>query len=442
MWYEILYRILSIINYAVLIVVAIPLLLVIFEIILSLILRKKKYPKSDKKAKIAYLIPAYNESDVIYDTVKDALENQDYPKELFDVFVIANNCTDNTAELARKAGAKVLVLDDPDPTHHKALYPIKYGIDYILNNLPDVEMIIHLDADNHMNKEFSSLMNDAYQSGVDFARPYEGAINAPQNFYTKACAIFYAIDSRFLARARERMHLAAHINGSGAMMSRRLLLETGGYDCVSISDDTEFCFNRILEGKKGHFVEDAVVFEDLPSTRRDTVNRNKRIMEGNKGLLKHKLTRMVPRFFKTGDFSYIETILTYIWLFISTIVFTWLPLYYIYFFIFGGFAKEGMIELSMFSQEYFNTMFWVSVWGYACLFVIAILLFGVVTSLVISLQDYKKYGAKKKSELIDLCFLFIFYFILYSFTIAFSGSSKKNKTWEKVKRNTGTNNGK
>ena len=435
MWHEIVYRVLSIINYAVLTIVLLPLIMEVFEILLGIILRKKKFPKSDKKAKIAYIIPAYNEADVIYDTVKDALDNQDYPKELYEVIVIANNCTDNTADLARQAGAKVLILDDPDPNHHKALYPIKYGIDYVLNNMPEYEMIIHLDADNHLNKEFSSLMNDAYQSGVDFARPYEGAINAPQNFYTKACALFYAIDSRFLARTRERLHLAAHINGSGAMMSRNLLLETGGYDCESISDDTEFCFNRILEGKKGHFIEDAVVFEDLPSTSKDTLNRNKRIMEGNKGLMKTKLVKMVPAFFKTGNFSFVETIFTYIWLFISTIVFSWLPLYYIYFFLYAGFAKEGAFEVSLFTQEYYSTMFWISLWVMVGVFGGAILLFGLISALVIALQDYKKYGAKKRSELIGLIFLFLPYMILYAFSLLF-GSMSKNKKWEKVKRNT------
>jgi len=438
MWYEILYRVLSIINYVVLFIIGVPLISEIIEIIVALITKKKKFPKSDKKAKIAYLIPAYNESDVIYDTVKDALDNQDYPKELFSVYVIANNCTDNTFELAEKAGAITLRLDDPDPNHHKALYPLKYGIDYILEHDPDVEMIIHLDADNHMNKEFSSLMNDAYQSGVDFARPYEGAINAPQNHYTKACALFYAIDSRFLARARERMHLAAHINGSGAMMSRNLLLETGGYDCVCISDDTEFCFNRILENRKGHFVEEAVVYEDLPSTKKDTVARNKRIMEGNKGLLKTKLIKMIPMFFKTGNLSFLETFLTYIWLFISTIVFTWLPLYYVYLFIFSGFAMNGNIELSIFTPEYFNTIFWVSFWIIIGLFGVAILLFGVIASLVIALQDYKKMGAKKRRELIGLCFFFLIYMMIYAFTLMFGGMSK-NKKWEKVSRNTNQN---
>ena len=108
MWHEILFRVLSIVNYVVLIIVAIPVLLQVLYIVLGF-LPKKTYPKSEKKGRIAYLIPAHNEADVIYGTVKDLMEGQDYPREKFDVFVVAHNCTDDTAELARKAGAKVLV---------------------------------------------------------------------------------------------------------------------------------------------------------------------------------------------------------------------------------------------------------------------------------------------------------------------------------------------
>ena len=84
MWYEILYRVLSIINYCILIVIAVPLLLQIFYVLASFI-KKKTWPESEKKARIAYLIPACNEEDVIYDTVKDILENQDYPADKLDV---------------------------------------------------------------------------------------------------------------------------------------------------------------------------------------------------------------------------------------------------------------------------------------------------------------------------------------------------------------------
>ena len=287
MWHEILFRVLSIVNYVVLIIVAIPVLLQVLYIVLGF-LPKKTYPKSEKKGRIAYLIPAHNEADVIYGTVKDLLEGQDYPREKFDVFVVAHNCTDDTAELAGKAGAKVLVLNDPDPAHRMALYPLKHGIAHILAQEGEgaYDFVVHLDADNRIDPAFSARMNDAYQAGVDFARPYEGALNGTQNFYSKASAMIYAFDSRYGSRVRERLHLSAHVNGSGAMMSVRMLQKTGGYDCELVCDDAEFNMKRMFDGYKGHFVEDAVVYEDMPSSYRDTYNRNKRMGSGASGLFK------------------------------------------------------------------------------------------------------------------------------------------------------------
>ena len=287
MWHEILFRVLSIINYIVLIIIAVPIVLQVMFILFGF-LPKKKWKKSSKKGRIAYLIPAHNEADVIYGTVKAVFDGQEYPKELFDVYVVAHNCTDNTAELAQKAGAKVLVLNDPDPAHRMALYPLKHGVQHLIGLTGEeaYDFIVHLDADNRINPEFSSLMNDAYQAGVDFARPYEGALNGTQNFYTKASAMMYAFDSRYGSRVRERLHLAAHVNGSGAMMSVRMLKETGGYDCETMCDDAEFNMKRMFDGHKGHYVEDAVVYEDMPSSYKDTLNRNKRMGSGASGLFK------------------------------------------------------------------------------------------------------------------------------------------------------------
>ena len=101
---------------------------------------------------------------------------------------------------------------------------------------------------------------------------------------------------------------------------------------------------------------------------------------------------------------------------------------------------NGQIELTMFTPEYFGQVWWISFWIIICLFGVAILLFGVIASLVIALGDYKKFGAKKRRELISLCYGFIFYMIIYAFTLMFGGMSK-NKKWEKVSRNT-NNNGK
>ena len=379
MWHEILFRVLSIVNYVVLIIVAIPVLLQVLYIVLGF-LPKKTYPKSEKKGRIAYLIPAHNEADVIYGTVKDLMEGQDYPREKFDVFVVAHNCTDDTAELAEKAGAKVLVLNDPDPAHRMALYPLKHGIAHILAQEGEgaYDFVVHLDADNRIDPAFSARMNDAYQTGVDFARPYEGALNGTQNFYSKASAMIYAFDSRYGSRVRERLHLSAHVNGSGAMMSVRMLQKTGGYDCELVCDDAEFNMKRMFDGYKGHFVEDAVVYEDMPSSYRDTYNRNKRMGSGASGLFKKNAGKLWKYFFRTGDFSFLEVYFLFSLSLLNVLIGVWLPLYYIYHFLYCGFAGWGGMALSLQTAAYYQSMVWNTLFSALGIAVGLFILFGYV----------------------------------------------------------------
>lgn len=433
MWYEILFRVLSIINYAVIILIALPIVLQVLYILLAF-LPKKKFPKSDKKGRIAYLIPAHNEADVIGAAVRDLIASQNYPRERFDVYVVAHNCTDGTAEEASKAGAIVLTLDDPDPAHRMALYPLKYGVDRIIGKTEDpYDFIVHLDADNHINAEFSSLMNDAYQAGVDFARPYEGALNATENFYTKASAMLYCFDSRYGSRVRERLHLSAHVNGSGAMMSVRMLKKTGGYDSKTVCDDAEFNLNRMYDGYRGRFVEDAVVYEDMPASFRDTLVRNRRMGSGVLDLFKKNAFPMLGAFFRTGNFSFVEVFLLYMLNMLNILIAVWVPLYYLYHFLFCGFAAYGGLELSLYPAEYYSSMIWVTLIVAACILVGLFLLFGYVQALGLVLSDYRKLGAKNRRQLLSTVFLFPLFLILYAITLL-AGAMSKPKTWGKLNR--------
>ena len=435
MWHEILFRVLSIINYVVLIIIAIPLLLQIFYVLFSFV-KKKTWKKSDVKGRVAYLIPAHNEEDVIYHAVKHLIETQDYPREKFDVFVVAHNCSDRTAELAEQAGAKVLVLDDPDPAHRMALYPMKHGVDHIIGLEGDAayDFIIRIDADNHVNPEFTSLMNDAFQAGVEFARSYEGALNGTQNFYTKACALFYAFDSRFGSRVRERLGIAAHINGSGSMMSVKMLKECGGYDCKTITEDAEFNFNRMLEGKKGHFVEDAVAYEDMPSSFRVTLSRNKRIGSGSMELLKGQLLKMFGKFFTTGNFSYLEMFLTYVFNFLAILISVWVPLYYVYHFTYTALVANGTIAVTWMSVNYYSDMLWTTLWCAVGIIGGLFVLFGFGQAAILAIVDYRKLGAKRRRELISAVLLFPAFLVLYAVTLCIGAMSKPDE-WGKTTRN-------
>ena len=432
MWYEILYQVLSAINYVVLLIIAIPLMVQILYVLFAWV-KKKTYPHSDKKGKIAYIIPACNEESVIFNTVKSIIDKQNYPRDLFDVYVIANNCQDNTAKLAKKAGAIVWIYDDPNPKHHIAAYPLKYGFDKIMA-MEKYDMIIRIDADNHINDDFSKLMNDAYQSGVDFARPYEGALNAKQNFYTKACTLFYTFDSRYGSRVRERLNIAAHINGSGSMMSTKMLKACGGYNTLTITEDAEFNFDRMLEGYKGHYVEDAIIYEDMPSSFEDTKNRNKRIYSGSMKLLKSKLLLMLGKFFTTGRISYLEMFMSYIFIFLAVVLCTWIPLYYIYDFTFIALCANGTIPVSMFSPSYYDSVMWTTIYAMIGILLSLFVFFGIIQGLVLVLIDYKKMGADSPKELISAALLFPCFLFIYVITLCMGAFSKK-VVWKKIKRN-------
>ena len=432
-WDVTLYNVLTTINNVVLIVIGIPFMLQ-FLYMLLFWLPKKKFKKSEKKHKICVIIPAHNEADVIGGTVRSLIENQTYPRELYDIYVIAHNCTDDTAQKAREAGATVFVLDDPDPKHHIVSYALKHGYDEILKSGIDYDFSIRLDADNHVNDEFFSLMNDAFASGVQIARPYESALNMTQNQFTRACGLYYIFDSRFSSRARERLHLDAHVNGPGSMTDMAIIKKIGGYDTKSICEDTEFCFKRMLDGYRCHFVEDAVVYEDLPSSFKDTMNRNKRIASGNVRLLGRYTFPMLWNSIKQLRFSFIEQLLTYFFMIICVILCTWLPGYYIYSFTYlganGMWHTSDLASMGLTGMGFYELLMIVGI-ALAFLFAFA----GMLQGFLLVMFDYKKMGAKKRRELFSGVLLFPAFTIVYCVTMAIGVFCKPK--WNKINRNTG-----
>ena len=416
---EHVFNVLDKINTIILIVIGVPFFLQ-FVYMLLFWLPKKKFPKTDKINRIAIMIPAHNEADVIYDTVKLLFEKQTYPKEMFDVYVVADNCTDETALLAEKAGAKVYIHTDDNPKHHMVGYALDYAFKLLIKENIDYAYVIRLDADNHVNDEFLSLMNDAYNSGAKIARPYESALNMTQNGFTKACGLYYTFDSRCSSRVRERLHLDAHVNGPGSLTDFEILKRIDGYDTTMMCEDTEFNFKRMFERIKCHFVEDAVVYEDLPSTFKDTLARNKRLGAGNIRLLFKYTPKLFFYTFKNLNFSFFENWLTYLFIPICPICSIWLPGFYIFAYIY----KMSIHDWSWVK----NTTILI------CLMVGILFVFcGILQAVIMVLSDYKKMGAKNRRELVSGILLFPVFSIVYVITITIGIFSKPK--WTKVNRN-------
>ena len=126
---------------------------------------KKLIRKHKPKYKFAILIASRNEEGVIEHLVKSLLQ-QDYPKNLFDVYVIPNNCTDNTEKVAKKAGAEIIKCTVPTKSKGEVL---KFTFEK-LSKRKDIDAYLIFDADNVVHPEFLSRMNDTLCDGYKVAQ--------------------------------------------------------------------------------------------------------------------------------------------------------------------------------------------------------------------------------------------------------------------------------
>lgn len=142
--------------------------------ICSLVKLKDKPLLVDKEHKFMAIIPAHNEETVVGNLI-ESLKKQNYPKELFDIYVIADNCTDNTAKIAENAGAIVCVRDSLEgKTKGHAL---QWFLSKKIEENADYDAFCVFDADNIVDENFIKNMNKKLCQGEDVVQGYRDIKN-------------------------------------------------------------------------------------------------------------------------------------------------------------------------------------------------------------------------------------------------------------------------
>lgn len=170
--------------------------------------RKITHVQDEPLHKFAVMIAGRNEEAVIGELVR-SIKNQDYPEELIDVFVIADNCTDNTAQVAEEAGAEVLVRND------RLVVGKSHALDFALNRIrvlygdcsgrTDYDAYFVFDADNVLDPGFVSAMNRGVNRGYQVLTCYRNSKNYDSNWISAGSALWFLREAKFLSNARYMM---------------------------------------------------------------------------------------------------------------------------------------------------------------------------------------------------------------------------------------------
>ena len=193
----------------------------------------------------------------------ESLKNQTYDKNLYDIYVIADNCTDKTAEVARKAGA--IVYERFDNAHKTKGYALQWFLKQKIAENADYDAFFVFDADNIVDKNFIKNMNKKLCQGEEVVQGYRDIKNPTDNWITAGYALFYWTMHRMYHLARYNIGLSPLLNGTGFMVSFDIIKENGGWKTVTLTEDIEFSLQRILKGKRLGWSTEAIVYDEQPT---------------------------------------------------------------------------------------------------------------------------------------------------------------------------------
>ena len=242
----------------------------------------KDYQDHAPESRFLVLVPAHNEEKVIGDMIRN-LQEMDYPAELYDFYIIADNCTDKTVEVARGLGANVLVheKESPDAPTGKPI-ALKAALEALGDYAARYDLLMIFDADNLIDTNMFREVNSQFldKGRPDLIQCYLGAKNksgAVAWFYYTS----YTVTNRFFQLAKHRLGLNCSVGGTGYAITTSYLKERGGWTTASLTEDIEIQVEATLDGRRILWNHNTRVYDEKPTSFRASVRQKTRWAQGH-----------------------------------------------------------------------------------------------------------------------------------------------------------------
>lgn len=210
--------------------------------------------RSSRRLRFDVIVPAHDEAAVIAGVVA-SLRKLDWPADGFRVLVVADNCTDSTAALARAAGAEVL------ERHDTRLRGKGHALDFAFRASQAygwAYAVVVVDADTEVSANLLEAFAARIENGATAIQAHYGVLNPLVSWRTRLMAIAMASFHRVRSRARERLQLSCGIRGNGWCITHRLLRQVP-YRAFSLTEDLEYGIDLGLAGYRVHYADEAHV---------------------------------------------------------------------------------------------------------------------------------------------------------------------------------------
>lgn len=253
----------------------------------------KSYADQPPQARFLILVPAHNEEAVIADMVRN-LSALDYPKELYDFHIIADNCGDRTASIAREMGARVIETrsEGKDAPTGKPV-----ALRKALMSLPDYaeeyDLLMIFDADNLMDANILREVNSQYisENKPEIIQCYLGSKNR-EGLVAMFYHVTYTITNRFSNLSKTRLGLNVAVGGTGFAIRTSYLKARGGWTTTSLTEDFEMQIDVALSGGRILWNHNVRIYDEKPTNLLASFRQRVRWSQGHWFVALHNTPRL------------------------------------------------------------------------------------------------------------------------------------------------------
>lgn len=242
--------------------------------------KKKPIPEASVKHRFAFIIAARNERAVIGNLIQ-SIKRQNYPAELIDVIVVADNCTDDTADISRQNGAIVY------ERFNNMLVGKGYALDYAFSHIAEdfggydaYDGYFIFDADNVIDKNYVKEMNNVFDSGYNVITSYRNSKNYDTNWITAGYSLWFIREAKYLNNPRMMLKTSCAVSGTGFLVNSSIIKKNNGWKFNLLTEDIQFSVVNILEGEKIGYCENAMFYDEQPTTFKQSWNQRMRWSKG------------------------------------------------------------------------------------------------------------------------------------------------------------------
>lgn len=265
--------------------------------------RKKPKAQFEPQKSFAILVAAHNEEQVVGALIEN-LKNLNYPRHLYDIMVICDNCSDRTAEISREHG--VFAFE----RHNPGLRGKGFAIEWMLKELWKLprtyDAVVMFDADNLVDPDYLLHMNNDLCSGARVIQAYLDTKNPHDSWVTAAYAVTYWFCNRLWQLPRTNLGLANFLGGTGMCFETNLLKEMG-WGATSLVEDLEFTMRCVQRGINPVFNYDAKVYDEKPLSFKASARQRLRWMQGHFDVARRYFFPLFWQGLKEGNWAKIDT---------------------------------------------------------------------------------------------------------------------------------------